>query len=158
MPTVNLILNQLPEPVLEDAVEIGRACIAADHRNTMVLFLLWRGLALYMTHTNKRYLFGCCSLTSQDPAEGQRAFAHLRRSGHLHGEYWTDCRPEYTCSAAPILSQEKYKLPRLFRTYLKYGAKVCSPPAIDRMFKTIDYLVMLDMTSLDRRTLALFLS
>ena len=39
------------------------------------------------------------------------------------------------------------KLPRLFSTYLGIGAKVCSPPAIDRRFKTIDFLVMLDIRS-----------
>ena len=53
-------------------------------------------------------------------------------------------------SPAPI------KLPKLFRTYIRYGAKVCGPPAIDRYFKTIDYLVLLDTAELDRVTRALF--
>jgi putative hemolysin len=48
----------------------------------------------------------------------------------------------------PQPGQEKVKLPRLFSLYLRYGAKVCGPPAIDRRFKTIDYLVVLDIQQL----------
>lgn len=40
------------------------------------------------------------------------------------------------------------KTPKLFQSYLNYGAKVCSEAAIDRVFKTIDYLVILDIEEL----------
>ena len=43
-------------------------------------------------------------------------------------------------------------VPQLFATYLRYGALVCGPPAIDREFKTIDYFVLLDTNALDPRT------
>ena len=39
---------------------------------------------------------------------------------------------------------------------MRYGAQVCGPPAIDRTFKTIDYLVLLDVSGLDGVTRALF--
>jgi len=65
-------LSLFPAGVLEDSVELGRACVARDHRNVQVLFLLWKGLAAYAAHNRKRYLFGCCSLTSQDQNEGLR--------------------------------------------------------------------------------------
>ena len=58
-------LSHFPAGVLENSVELGRACVAGDHRNAHVLFLLWKGLAAYVAHNQKRYLFGCCSLTSQ---------------------------------------------------------------------------------------------
>ncbi len=49
--------------------------------------------------------------------------------------------PRYECKAnnLTLVEAENVKMPRLFRTYLRYGAKVCSPPAIDRQFKTIDF-------------------
>ena len=53
-------------------------------------------------------------------------------------------------------SEEKVELPQLFRIYLRYGAKVCGPPAIDRFFKTIDYLVVLDTAVLDSETREMF--
>jgi putative hemolysin len=140
-------LSQLPADVLLDAVELGRACVSQAHRNTQVLFLLWRGLAAYVAYNRKRYLFGCCSLTSQDESEGQRAFAFLEQSGHLHPTLGVQpkaglecCRDEQSRDQAA-----EVKIPKLFRTYLRFGARVCGPPAIDRLFKTIDFLVLFDV-------------
>jgi putative hemolysin len=41
------------------------------------------------------------------------------------------------------------KLPQLFRTYLRYGAKIVGEPAIDREFQTVDYLALVDLRALD---------
>jgi putative hemolysin len=35
--------------------------------------------------------------------------------------------------------------PRLLRAYLTVGARICGAPAIDREFKTIDFLTLLDL-------------
>ncbi len=51
---------------------------------------------------------------------------------------------------------EPVEVPQLFATYLRYGALVCGPPAIDREFKTIDYFVLLDTNALDPRTFRSF--
>jgi putative hemolysin len=48
------------------------------------------------------------------------------------------------------------KIPKLFATYLGIGARVCSTPAIDRRFKTIDFFVVLDIHQMDERTRRLF--
>src|SRR6185436_13849796 len=61
-------LGSLPREVVAGSVELGRACIAREHRGRPVLFLLWKGLAGYLMHFGKRYLFGCCSLSTQDEA------------------------------------------------------------------------------------------
>jgi putative hemolysin len=39
------------------------------------------------------------------------------------------------------------KIPRLLSAYLALGARVCGPPAIDREFRTIDFLTWLDIES-----------
>ncbi len=36
-------------------------------------------------------------------------------------------------------------MPKLLRAYLSLGAKICGPPALDREFKTIDFLTLLDL-------------
>jgi putative hemolysin len=36
-------------------------------------------------------------------------------------------------------------LPRLLSAYLALGAAICGPPAIDRQFKTIDFLTWIDL-------------
>jgi putative hemolysin len=44
---------------------------------------------------------------------------------------------------------EAVHIPALFQSYLTLGARICGPPAIDRLFKTIDFLVLLDTRELD---------
>lgn len=152
-------LSLLPPGVLENSVELGRACIAKDHRNTQVLFLLWKGIAAYVACNRKRYLFGCCSLTSQEPAEGNRVFHFLQHTGHMHPDFVVRARPGFECvnqDHAAILPDSGSHLPRLFRTYLRFGAKVCGPPAIDRHFKTIDFLVIFDVDAMDGKTHHMF--
>jgi len=40
----------------------------------------------------------------------------------------------------------------LVGTYLRYGAKVLGPPALDRGFGTIDFLTVLDVAAMDPKT------
>jgi putative hemolysin len=40
------------------------------------------------------------------------------------------------------------KVPKLLRTYIGVGAKICGAPALDREFGTIDFLTLLDMREL----------
>jgi putative hemolysin len=146
----------LPDEVVQQSIEVGRACIAEKHRNSRVLFLLWRGLAMYMTHKQKRFLFGCCSLTSQDEAEGNRVMRQLQKNGYLHPEFRLAPKSDYVCGGEIPNRVGRLKLPTLFKIYLDYGAMVCSFPAIDREFKTVDFLVMLDLDALDPLTRRLY--
>ena len=144
-------LSLLPFGVLDDSVELGRACVAGDHRNTHVLFLLWKGLASYVAHNQKRYLFGCCSLTSQDEGEGLRVMELLEQQGHCHPSFSVAPRPGLECKTA-LPDSPVANIPKLFRIYMHYGAKVCGPPAIDRQFKTIDFLVLFDVFEMNAQT------
>jgi putative hemolysin len=53
-----------------EILELGRASIDREHRTPEVLTLLWRGIAQYATDMQLRYLIGCSSLNSVDPARG----------------------------------------------------------------------------------------
>lgn len=147
-------LDAIPLGLRERAVEVGRACVAREHRNGRVLHLLWRGLARYLAWNDKSVLFGCCSLTSQDPRVGVAAYERLAREGHLDRRIRVPVQPHVECDTGDqlrgiLLAPE---LPALFQSYLNLGATVWSGPAIDREFKTIDFLVGLDVTTLDDRT------
>lgn len=151
-------LSHVPESTIAQSVEVGRACIALSHRNTHVLFLLWKGLAVYMTHNHKRYLFGCSSLTSQEPGDGISMRRYLERSGFVHPEISAPPLPGFECSIEGPEPEPATKkdVPPLFRIYLRHGAKVASPPAIDREFKTIDFLTLLDIEAMPPRMIRLF--
>jgi putative hemolysin len=144
-------LAHLPAQVLTNAVELGRACIAPEHRHTQALFLLWKGIAAYVRRQRKRYLFGCCSLTSQDPGAGLDVLRQLADSGQLHPTFVVRPQSGFECrvEAATEDGLPETKIPKLFRTYLRVGAKVCGPPAIDRQFKTIDFFVLFDINELN---------
>jgi putative hemolysin len=152
---VEFDMSRLPDDVLADAIELGRACIEASHRNTQALFLLWKGLAMYVAHNRKRYLFGCCSLTSQNPREGWKVMRMLEEGGHLHPSFSAGPQPGYECQSSDE-REVQVTIPKLFRTYLRFGARVCGPPAIDRLFKTIDYLVLFDVAEMDAQTRKVF--
>jgi putative hemolysin len=147
-------LPDLPPSVLAGGVELGRACVAREHRQRAVLYLLWRGLAAYLLWHGKRCFFGCSSLTSRDPAVGVAAWQQLQAAGHAHPELRVSPRPGFRCEGPP--HPARIELPSLFRTYLGHGARVLGPPAIDREFGTIDFLTLLDVRSMDERTFLLF--
>ncbi len=135
------------EPFRNEIVELGRACVHIQHRNLVVLGMLWKGIADYARQSGASYLLGCSSLTSQDPAFGASAYAELCRK-HLALPAWrTRPLPEYECSLSH-LAEDPVKIPKLLRAYLSVGAKICGPPALDRSFKTIDFLTLLDLKTL----------
>lgn len=153
-------LGDLPPGVLANAVELGRACIAAEHRKRHVLFLLWRGLGAYMRAQRTRYFFGCCSLQGNDPTAAAAAFRWLEQRGCLHPEIRVRARPDHSFPApragGPLAGARSVELPALFRTYLRHGARICSGPACDRAFGTTDFLTLLDVRDLEPRHLAAF--
>lgn len=151
-------LTGLPQEFIRQAVEVGRACVARGHRNGRVLNLLWRGLALYLVHNEKRHLFGCCSLTSQDRALGLATMQHLTAAGHVHPTLFAPPLPALCCTGADpaAVAASAVHIPPLFASYLSLGAKVFGPPAIDRQFKTIDFLVALDVAALDEHSYRFF--
>jgi putative hemolysin len=150
-------LGELPREFLASAVEVGRACVARGHRNGRVLNLLWRGLALYLLKNQKRHVFGCCSLTSQDAALGQATMVFLEREGHVHPSLYAPPLPGLGCAGAdPASLETQVHIPPLFQSYLNLGAKIFGPPAIDRHFKTIDFLVALDVAALDEHSYRFF--
>ncbi|HEX3799835.1 MAG TPA: GNAT family N-acyltransferase [Verrucomicrobiae bacterium] len=144
------------EPLREQMVELGRACVHSGHRNLTVLSLLWKGIASYVTARSCRYLVGCSSLTSQDAAVGLAAYAQLQR--YVVREEWrTNPLPKFICES-DARTVPSPKIPKLLTAYLTLGAKICGPPALDREFKTIDFLTFLDLQSLTARTIARYMS
>ncbi len=151
-------LSELPGWMLDAAVETGRACVAREHRNGRVLSHLWRALASYLAWNHKRYLFGCCSLTSQDPHLAKATHEFLRAGSYLREDLSVRPLPAYSCFDEAFVADinTSVKLPPLFASYLKLGAKIVGEPAIDRAFKTIDFLALLDVGDLDPHTYRTF--
>ena len=145
------------EPLRPGILELGRASIDREHRTPEVLTLLWRGIAQYATDMGLRYLIGCSSLNSKDPAEGWQLYRQLEHY-RVSPEFATEPTDAYACPTeqegahaqlSPIPESSSLpslpKVPKLLRTYLAIGARICAPPAWDREFGTIDFLTLLDL-------------
>ena len=139
------------EPLRSEIVELGRACVHRQHRNLVVLGLLWKGIADYAQERGARHLIGCSSLTSQNPAEGASAYSELCRKHLVAAPYRTQPLAAYECPLETVTA-EKVPIPKLLRAYMSLGAKICGPPALDRQFGTIDFLTLLDIASLSPQT------
>ena len=154
----NTLFNfaKAPSQLTQDGMEIGRACIAEDHRSLRVLYLLWKGLGRYSAHVNKKYLFGCCSLTSQDPDEGLSVYRHLKQNGFISDDIFVPALKSHTCVGSSKADASIQPPPRLMKAYLSLGASICSSPALDRAFKTIDFLAVFDTDLLLKKDKAFF--
>jgi putative hemolysin len=154
------------EPLRPGILELGRASIDRDHRTPEVLMLLWRGIAQYATDMGLRYLLGCSSLNSNNPAEGWQMYRQLENF-RVPAEFETTPTADYACpvekqGAGAQLSDcqpdrlspdeipsasgsTPVKVPKLLKTYLAIGARIAAPPAWDREFRSIDFLTLLDL-------------
>jgi putative hemolysin len=141
-------------------LELGRASIHREHRTPEVLTLLWRGIAQYASDMGLRYLIGCSSLNSRNPEEGWDVHRQLEKY-LVSPELMTQPRAAYACPAPQMVSAAQpgngqtdlrsavpALVPRLLKTYLAIGARICAAPAWDREFGTIDFLTLLDLQML----------
>lgn len=138
------------ERIRKELLELGRACVHIDYRNIMVLHALWKGIAVYATRNEARYLIGCSSISSQDENLGVAMFKALKDKYLVEPSLRTNPQPGHECRAKgePV---EAPRPPRLFRAYLEISGRICGTPAIDREFKTIDFLTLVDLANLPDR-------
>lgn len=151
-------IEDLPSDLMNKSVELGRACIAKEHRNSRVLFLLWRVLASFLEENNKRYMFGCCSVFTQDGEVAAKVLNQLKTKGHMHESIEIKPRRDKACIPESFIpdNSEEVELPSLVNIYMRIGAKVCGEPAIDRDFRTVDYFVIFDLEDINRRYKKMF--
>jgi putative hemolysin len=164
------------EPLRSGILELGRACIDREHRTPEVLMLLWRGIAQYANDMGLRYLVGCSSINSQDPAQGWQMYNQLEQY-RVSPEFETVPTAAFACPieqqgayAQPLPRQQDqsmpeaqtspapFKVPKLLRTYLAIGARIAAQPAWDREFGTIDFLTLLDLKLLSQSARNRFLA
>lgn len=138
-----------------ELLELGRSCARKDYRDRALLPLMWEAIADYVRENRVRYLFGCGSLYTTDVAEISAIFALLRNKYYAPDscrvEPVAGCRFEGLLDLQVGSAEEAalfQKLPSLIKGYLRIGALVCGPPALDIEFGTADFFLLLDFGSL----------
>lgn len=137
-------------------LELSRACIQKSHRTGIVMNLLWRGIAQYLQESGAKYLFGCASVRTLSLHETACVYRHLSAIDGLSDDFTIRPIGEYPLAGfeayvSGLNYDDKVKeiaknlLPPLFQSYLRMGAKAYGQPAIDRDFRCVDFLTVLQV-------------
>jgi putative hemolysin len=137
-----------------ELLELGRSCARKDYRDRSLIPLMWEAITEQMRKHQVRYVFGCGSLYATGTDEVSAMFALLKNKYYapdaqrvfpLERCRFQDLAEEIADDNKPALFQ---KLPSLIKGYLRIGALVCGPPALDAEFGTADFFLLLDFASL----------
>ena len=131
-----------------EILELGRSCVAADHRSRAVMQLLWSGIAAYVFRHRIPLMFGCASLPGIDPDVLGVELTYLYFN-HLAPEeirpralpdLYVDMRRVDPATIDP--RRALIKLPPLIKGYLRLGGFIGDGAVIDRQFNTTDVAVV----------------
>ncbi len=137
-----------------ESMEVGRSCVESECRTGIVIQLLWRGIAEYISRHNIQLLFGCASFpgTDSDALASSLSYLyhnHLAPEG-LRPKAKTDLFVDMRTNPAdkPI---SKGNLPPLIKGYLRVGAYVGDGAVIDHQFNTTDICIVVKTDRITRR-------
>lgn len=143
-------------------LELGRACIAAEHRRGAVISLLWRGIAEYMNLSDVQTLFGCSSLKVNDSRRAALLYCYFVEHDLVIDN---GCTPTEEFSFDDLSAWEQFfsrgltqeqkieaekLIPPLLKSYLKLGSRILARPAFDRDFDCLDFLTVLKRSELSK--------
>lgn len=137
------------------AVELGRSCVHPAWRSGSVIMALWSALGRYMASHGLDTMIGCASIGLADHGQAAvKLWQHLQAT-HLVGHEWR-VQPRIALPLgddAPDLASGTTlaDAPPLIKGYLRCGARVLGPPALDIDFNTADLPLMLRVSDLAPR-------
>jgi putative hemolysin len=166
-------------PILEQAVELGRSYVTQDYqKHRLPLFLMWKGILCFLlANPQYRYLYGPVSI-SKDYSDASKSIivefvrrffydeelaklvaprkpfqAHIKSvdtkilAEALHGEF------EALESLIETIEPAHFKVPVLFRQYLKQNAKFIAFNVDPNFADCLDGLMILDIKHLPASTI-----
>lgn len=145
-----------------ELLELGRTCAHRDFRDRALIPLMWEAIAEYVKKHGVRYLFGCASLLTTEAREVGKFHALLKQKYYAPDEFRVQPLPEKAFSGLDKVAETEEepnlftRLPSLIKGYLRIGALVCGPPALDNEFDTADFFMLLDMTKMSSEYLNRF--
>jgi L-ornithine Nalpha-acyltransferase len=134
-----------------ELLELGRSCAHKDYRDRALIHLMWQSIAEYVKNHRVRYLFGCASFPTADPLEVSGSIALVKEKYYASEKFRVEPLPELRIEGLdenPSIGDADAlfaSLPSLIKGYLRVGAKLCGPPALDRQFGTTDLFLLLDI-------------
>ncbi|MBL7798040.1 MAG: GNAT family N-acetyltransferase [Saprospiraceae bacterium] len=166
-------------PILQEAVELGRSYVAPDYqKHRLPLFLLWKGILHFLlANPQYRYLYGPVSISKEFSDVSKSVIVEFVRrfcfddnlaklvrprkpfrvktksvntrllAEMLHGQF--DALETFVEAIEP----EHFKVPVLFRQYLKQNAKFIAFNVDPNFSDCLDGLMILDLRNLPPSTI-----
>ncbi|SDG23543.1 ornithine-acyl[acyl carrier protein] N-acyltransferase [Limimonas halophila] len=131
-----------------EIMELGRSCVAADHRTGATMQLLWRGIAAYVLHFDVHLMFGCASMLGTDPDALGEQLAYLYHHHLAPPALRPVARPDLYVDMNRLdpdafkPRRAAAKLPPLLKGYLRLGGFVGDGAVVDQDFNTTDVCVV----------------
>ena len=145
-----------------ELLELGRTCTHKDYRDKGLIPMMWEAIADYVKAHKVRYIFGCASLSRVHPREASEFFSHLKEKYYAPEEFRVYPVPGKAFHGLEdhikIRDEQSVflRLPSLIKGYLRVGALLCGPPALDLEFGTTDLFLILDMQKMSGEYLQRF--
>ncbi|MEE8270328.1 MAG: GNAT family N-acyltransferase [Alphaproteobacteria bacterium] len=131
-----------------ELLELGRSCVAPNHRTGQTMQLLWRGIATFVFQHDIVLMFGCASLPGVDPAELGLPLSYLYHFHLAPPALRPTALPERYTSMCLLGADDLDPkaalgaLPPLIKGYLRLGGFVGDGAVIDYQFQTTDVCVV----------------
>lgn len=145
-----------------ELLELGRSCAHKDYRDKALVNFMWQAIADYVRAHQVRYLFGCASLYTVEPRAVSEYYSFLKSRYYAPVEFRVQPKPRHAFSELAEEARTRndqtlfLRLPSLIKGYLRIGALLCGPPALDPEFGTTDLFLILDITKMDSEYLQRF--
>ncbi|MGR3513223.1 MAG: GNAT family N-acetyltransferase [Paracoccaceae bacterium] len=143
-------------------LELGRSCVAADHRGSLALHLLWGGLAEFVEEREIELLFGVASLHGTDLDKLALPLSHLYHAFLAPPELRVRTI-ESAYQPMDLIPPDKIDrvaamraVPQLIKSYLRLGGFVGDGAFVDHAFNTTDVCLVMDTARMNAQARARF--
>lgn len=138
-------------------VELGRSCVAREHRGGPGMHLLWNGLAAYVLDRGIELLFGVASFPGTDVDGLSEALSFLHHAHLAPPDLRVRARPDHFVEMNRMpegevdVARALRAIPPLIKAYLRLGGFVGDGAYVDGDFNTLDVCVVMDTARMTER-------
>lgn len=134
----------------DQMVEVGRFCVAPEHRNGATFTQLWSCLTDHTMRDKYQYLIACVSIGMKDG--GHYAASLFRTLYRTHAAPRECCVfPYHPLPLAALNQSLEVEIPQLIKGYLRLGAYIGGEPAWNPETNTADIFILLPRTRMNSR-------
>lgn len=139
------------------AVELGRSCVHPEWRSGGVIMALWAALGQYMVRHHLDTMIGCASISlKQGTTLARDVWQNLRHRHLVEAPWQVNPRCPLPLGDGAVREPQSGNgfapdTPPLIKGYLRCGAVLLGPPAMDKAFNTADLPIMLRLDELAPR-------